>query len=70
VRAIRTSSWPRFVLGGAVLVLIGAVALSGAAQAVVIVVGGLVVLFALVHAINTDDFVWQEPPVPPGSGGA
>jgi hypothetical protein len=53
-----------------VLVLIGAVALSGAAQTVAIVVGGLVVLFALVHAINTDDFVRQEPPVPPGSGGA
>jgi hypothetical protein len=69
VRVIRTTWWPRFMLGGAVLAVVGATALRGTAQTVAVLVGALVVVFAIVRAINSDDFVRQEPPVPPGGGG-
>ena len=43
-RTVRTGSWPRFALAGVILAVIGVTLLSGAAQALVTLLGMTVVL--------------------------
>src|SRR6266513_5445880 len=44
-RTLRTRWWPRFLLAGVLLVVVGATLLSGAAEAWVVLAGTLVLLF-------------------------
>lgn len=66
VRAVRTRWWPRFLLAGVVLVVVGVTLLSGAARAVAVIVGVPVCLFAMVRGLDSDDYYRHEPPIPPG----
>lgn len=68
VRAVRTRWWPRFLLAGALLVVVGVALLSGVAQAAAGLLGVLIFLFAAVRGLDSDDYYRREPPVPPGSG--
>ena len=64
VRAVRTRRWPWFLLAGVVLAAGGGTLLTGVAQAVAVLVGVAVCLFALVEGIDSDDYYRPEPPVP------
>jgi len=71
-RTLRASWWPRFTLAGVVLTVVGVVAFSGAAQALVVLLGALIFFFAAYQGLAGK--AWsrdrmREPPVPPGSGG-
>jgi hypothetical protein len=68
----RTSWWPRFLVTGVVLAVVGGLLLSGAAQTVVILGGVLIFVFAAAQGLmgrSWDQDRRREPPVPPGSGG-
>jgi hypothetical protein len=70
-RTLRTAWWPRFVVAGLVLTVVGVTLLSGTAQGLV-TIGGAVV-FAFAAAVGLLGKSWdrdrrREPPVPPGSG--
>ena len=52
---LRTRWWPRFALAGVVLAVIAVTLLSGAAQALVALLGMTVVLFALAHGLGLHD---------------
>ena len=64
VRAVRTRRWPWFLLAGGVLAAGGGTLLGGVAQAVAVLLGVAVCLFALVEGIDSDDYYRPEPPVP------
>jgi hypothetical protein len=66
VRAVRTRSWPRFMLAGALLAVAGFALLGGVAQAAVAFLGLTVFMFAAVRGLDSDDYYRREPPVPPG----
>jgi hypothetical protein len=54
-RTVRTGPWPRFAVAGVVLAVIGVTLLSGAAQALVTLLGMTVVLFAVAHGLGIHD---------------
>lgn len=71
-RTLRTRWSPRFLLAGVVLAVVGVVVLSGAVQALVVLLGALIFFFAAYQGLAGK--AWsrdrmREPPVPPGSGG-
>lgn len=70
-RTLRTHWWPRVLLAGVVLVIVGVALLSGTTQGVVVLLGAAVFAFAAAQGLmgkswNQDR--GREPPVPPGSG--
>jgi hypothetical protein len=71
-RTLRTCRWPRLLLAGVVLTVVGVVVLSAAAQALVVLLGALVFFFAAYQGLAgrawSQDRV-REPPVPPGGRG-
>ena len=71
VRIVLTAWWPRFLVAGVALTVVGVTLLSGAAQAVVALGGALIFVFAAMQGLmgrswNQDRK--RDPPVPPGSG--
>ena len=70
-RIARTAWWPRFLVAGLVLAVVGVTLLSGVAQALVILGGVAVFVFAAAQGLlgrSWDRDRRREPPVPPGSG--
>ena len=70
-RTLRTAWWPRVLVAGLVLMIVGLTLLTDPAQALV-TLGGAVV-FVFVAAQGWQGKFWEqdrrrEPPVPPGSG--
>jgi hypothetical protein len=71
-RTLRTRWWPRFLVAGVVLAVVGVTLLSGSAQAIVGLLGVLTFVFAAVQGLmgkSWDQDRRHEPPVPPGSPG-
>jgi len=69
-RALRTRWWPRFLLAGALVVVVGATLVSGAAAPWVIFAGAAIIffgLFGLLSMLSADDYR-RQPPMPPGAG--
>ena len=54
-RTLRTRWWPRFLLIGAVLAVVGITLLSGVAQDVTVPLGVLIVLVAALKAMGADN---------------
>jgi hypothetical protein len=54
-RTLRTRWWPRFLLIGALLTVVGVTLLSGVAQAVTALLGVLIFLIALLKAVGADN---------------
>jgi len=70
-RVLRTRWWPRFLLTGTLVVVIGATLVSGAAASWVIFAGAAIIftsLFGLLSMSSAD--YRREPPMPPGAGAA
>ena len=69
-RTLRTRWWPRFLLAGVLLVLLGAYLLTGAAAAWVGISGAAVAIVAIFRGatMKPDDYR-REAPVPPGGPG-
>lgn len=70
-QTLRTRWWPRFLVAGVILVIVGVTLLSGTAQGLVTLGGAVVAAFAAVRgwqAKSWDQDRRREPPVPPGSG--
>jgi hypothetical protein len=51
-RTLRTRWWPRCALAGAILAVVGVTVLSGAAQALVALLGITVFVFAVAHGLG------------------
>jgi len=70
-RTLRTRWWPRFLLAGALLVVVGATLLSGVVQAWVVGSGALIIFISSfwLLSLSPDDYR-REPPLPPGAPGA
>jgi hypothetical protein len=70
-RTLRTRWWPRFLLAGALLVVIGATVLSGVVQAWVVGSGALIIFVTSFWLLSlSPDDARREPPLPPGAGAA
>jgi hypothetical protein len=54
-RTLRTRWWPRFLLIGAVLAVVGITLLSGMARDVTVLLGLLIVLAAVLKAVGADN---------------
>ena len=69
-RTLRTHWWPRFLLAGVLLVIVGATLLTGSVAAWVGLSGVAVIIAALIRAgsMKPDDYR-REAPVPPGDSG-
>jgi hypothetical protein len=70
-RTLRTAWWPRFLVAGVVLVIVGVTLLTGTAQALTAIGGAVVAVFAATigwQGKSWDQDRRREPPVPPGSG--
>lgn len=68
-RTLRTRWWPRFLLTGVLLTVVGATLLSGMAKAVVAGLGALIIFVIFIRALSTHDYS-HEPSMPPGGGSA
>jgi hypothetical protein len=70
-RTLRTRWWPRFLLVGALLVVVGATVLSGVVQAWVVGSGAVIIFITSfwLLSLSPDDYR-REPPLPPGAGAA
>jgi hypothetical protein len=71
-RTLRTRWWPRFLLAGALLVVVvGATVLSGVVQAWVVGSGAVIIFITSfwLLSLSPDDYR-REPPLPPGAGAA
>jgi hypothetical protein len=66
-RTLRTRWWPRFLLAGALLVIVSVTLLSGAAAAWAGISGAAIVTVTVFRAasMKPDEYMY-EPPVPPG----
>ena len=70
-RTLRTRWWPRFLLAGALLVVVGATVLSGVVQAWVVGSGALIIFVTSFWLLSLSPEDYQrEPPLPPGAGAA
>ena len=70
-RTLRTRWWPRFLLAGALLVVVGATLLSGVVQAWVVGSGALIIFVTSFWLLSlSPDDARREPPMPPGAGAA
>lgn len=69
VRTLRTRWWPRFLLAGVLLVVVGVTLLSGAAKAWVVGAGAAVIFVIVLRSLSmTPEDYRREPPMPPGAG--
>jgi hypothetical protein len=71
LRTLRTAWWPRFLVTGVVLVIVGVTLLSGMAQALAVLGGAVVGVFAVTVGLlgkSWDRDRMREPPMPPGGG--
>ena len=71
-RTLRTAWWPRVLVAGLVLAVVGATLLTGAAQALMTFGGAVVVILAAAAGLSGKSWeqdIKREPPVPPGTGG-
>ena len=71
MRTLRTAWWPRFLVAGVLLMVVGVTLLSGGAQALVTLGGAVVFVFAATRGLlgkSWDQDRRREPPVPPGGG--
>lgn len=69
-RTLRTRWWPRLLLAGVLVVVIGATLVSGAAAGWVIFAGAAIIFVAAAGALSmTPNEYTREPPVPPGGTG-
>ena len=70
-RVLRTRWWPRFLLTGVLVVVIGATLVSGAAAPWVIFAGAAIAFMGLFWLLSTSPAdSSREPPMPPGAGAA
>ena len=70
-RTLRTRWWPRFLLAGALLVVVGAALLGGVVQAWVVGSGALIIFVTSFWLLSLSPEDYQrEPPLPPGAGAA
>jgi hypothetical protein len=70
-RTLRTAWWPRFLVAGLVLMIVGLTLLTDPAQVLVTLGGAVVFLFAAAQGWQGKFWAQDrrhEPPVPPGSG--
>jgi hypothetical protein len=70
-RTLGTAWWPRFLVAGLVLVIVGVTLLGGTAQGLVTLGGAVVFVFAATRGWqgkSWDQDRRREPPVPPGCG--
>jgi hypothetical protein len=68
-RTLRTRWWPRFLLTGVLIVVIGATLVSGAAASWVIFAGAAIIFTSLFSLLSTSPAdSRREPPMPPGAG--
>src|SRR5215831_10474751 len=71
VRVLRTRWWPRFLLAGGLLVVIGTTLLSGVAGAWVVGVGAASIFISAFGLLSMSPAEYRrEPPMPPGAGAA
>ena len=69
-RTLRTHWWPRFLLAGALLVIVSVTLLSGMAAALVGISGAAIFTVAMFRAASLKPGDYRrEPPVPPGGHG-
>jgi hypothetical protein len=69
VRTLRTRWWPRFLLAGVLLVVVGVTLLSGAAKAWVVGAGVAIIFVIGLRSLSmTPADYRREPPIPPGAG--
>ena len=69
VRMLRTRWWPRFLLAGVLLVVVGVTLLSGAAKAWVVGAGAAVIYVIGLRSLSMTPAEYRrEPPMPPGAG--
>jgi hypothetical protein len=71
MRTLRTAWWPRFLIAGVVLIIVGVTLLSGTAQALVTIGGAAIFVFAATGGLygkSWDRDRRREPPMPPGGG--
>jgi hypothetical protein len=69
VRTLRTRWWPRFLLAGVLLVVVGVTLLSGAAKAWVVGAGAAIIFVIGLRSLSmTPADYRREPPMPPGAG--
>ena len=69
-RTLRTRWWPRFLLAGMLLVVVGVTLLSGAAEAWVVAAGAVIVFVVATRALSMSSGDYRrESPRPPGAPG-
>jgi len=69
-RTLRTRWWPRFLLAGVLVVLVGATLISGAAAPWVIFAGAAIIFVVACCALASKPGEYRhEGPVPPGAPG-
>ena len=69
-RTLRTRWWPRFLLAGVLLVVVGITLLSGAAGAWVVGAGAAIIFVIGLRSLSMSPADYRrEPPMPPGAGG-
>ena len=67
-RTLRTRWWPRFLLAGALVVVVGATLVSGAAAPWVIFAGAAIIFISLSWPLSMSSADYRrEPPMPPGA---
>jgi hypothetical protein len=67
---LRRRWWPRFLLAGVVVVVVGATLVSGTAAPWTIFAGGAVIFVGLWDALSNSPADYKrERPMPPGAGG-
>ena len=70
-RTLRTRWWPRFLLTGVLVVVVGATLVSGAAAPWVIFGGAAIIFIVLFWLLSPSAADYKrEPPMPPGAPGA
>jgi DnaJ domain len=71
LRTLRTAWWPRFLVAGVVIAIVGVTLLSGMAQALATLGGAAIAVLAATAGLlgkSWDRDRWREPPMPPGGG--
>lgn len=69
-RTLRTRWWPRFLLAGVLLVVVGVTLFSGAAQAWVVGAGAAIIFVIGLRSLSMSPADYRrQPPMPPGAGG-
>jgi hypothetical protein len=70
-RTLRTRWWPRFLLTGGLLVVIGTTLLSGAAEAWVVGAGAAIIFIIALSLLSMSPADYRrEGPMPPGAPGS